>query len=164
MRLDRIGAGMERALSADAETRERVRDFLDLAELEALTVEMRLRPYGPGWRLSGRLRAELAQTCGITLEPLPLSVDQDFHIDLVEAGKIEDPDRIEVEVSLDDDAPDVIEGGTIDLGIYTVEQLGLALDPFPRKPGAEFAPPEEPAEPSPFAVLARLKRDDDAKG
>ena len=35
-------------------------------------------------------------------------------------------------------------GATIDLGEATVEQLALALDPFPRKPG--IALPEEAAE------------------
>ena len=51
----------------------------------------------------------------------------------------------------------VIEDGKIDLGQYAVEQLALSLDPFPRKPGAEFVQPEEPAEISPFAALKALK-------
>jgi hypothetical protein len=44
------------------------------------------------------------------------------------------------------------------------EQLALSLDPYPRAPGAELPPldePEEPvapAKPNPFAVLGRLKR------
>jgi hypothetical protein len=40
---------------------------------------------------------------------------------------------------------------------YIVEHLALAIDPFPRKPGAEFefTPPAE--EESPFAVLKKLK-------
>jgi uncharacterized metal-binding protein YceD (DUF177 family) len=60
------------------------------------------------------------------------------------------------------DPPDLIEDGIIDLGGYVVEHLALELDPFPRKPGAEFTPPETDPEPSPFAVLARLKPDDKA--
>ncbi len=164
LRLDRIGAGVERSLTADPATRERIRVHLDLASLESLSAELQVRPYGPGWRLTGRLNAELAQTCGITLEPLPAKLSETFTIDLVEAGKAPEPDRIEVEVSLEDDAPDIVEDGAIDLAAYVVEQLGLALDPFPRKPGAEFVPPEGPAEPSPFAVLTRLKPRDDAKG
>jgi hypothetical protein len=43
------------------------------------------------------------------------------------------------------------------LGAYVVEDLSLAIDPFPRKPGAAFAPPQMAAEPSPFIVLAKLK-------
>ncbi|KAF7441445.1 Ubiquinol-cytochrome C chaperone [Pyrenophora tritici-repentis] len=45
---------------------------------------------------------------------------------------------------LDEEDADLIEDGKIDLGQYAVEQLALSLDPFPRKPGAEFVQPEEP--------------------
>lgn len=164
VRLDRIGAGIERKLEADADTRARVAAFLDLPELSLFSAELRLRPYGPGWRLSGRLLSEGAQTCGVTLEPLPFRIDRTFHVDMAEAPRAGDKQVIDVEVSLDDDAPDLIEDGVIDLGIYAVEQLGLALDPFPRKPGAEFVPPEGPQEPSPFAVLATLKPREGDKG
>jgi hypothetical protein len=37
----------------------------------------------------------------------------------------------------------------------------LSLDPYPKKPGVAFEAPEEPAadpEESPFALLARLKK------
>lgn len=163
-RLDRIGAGVERTLTADAPTRERIRAHLDLASLDSLSADLQVRPYGPGWRLSGRLTAKLAQTCGITLEPLPVTLDETFTVDLVDAAQAPRADHIEIEVSLEDDAPDIVEDGAIDLAAYVVEQLGLSLDPFPRKPGVEFTPPEGPAEPSPFAVLTRLKPRDNAKG
>ena len=63
--------------------------------------------------------------------------------------------------SLDDeDEPDPIIEGKIDLGALAAEFFALGLDPYPRKPGASFelnAKPE-PAD-SPFAVLAkRAKR------
>ncbi len=65
------------------------------------------------------------------------------------------------EFSLADlDEPDVVENGQIDLGQYVIEALGDAYDPFARKPGVVFEEPEVEAEPSPFAVLAKLKRDE----
>ena len=85
-------------------------------------------------------------------------MDRRFSIQLVEA-KPEETD--EIEVTLDEDDADVIEDGKIDLGQYAVEQLVLSLDPFPRKPGAEFVQPEEPTEISPFAALKALKPKDD---
>jgi uncharacterized metal-binding protein YceD (DUF177 family) len=65
--------------------------------------------------------------------------------------------------SLEEEEPDVIEGGSIDLGEIAAETLALALDPYPRIPGEEFhGGPEQPdAEQrpeSPFAVLSRLKK------
>ncbi|MBW8733759.1 MAG: DUF177 domain-containing protein, partial [Asticcacaulis sp.] len=69
----------------------------------------------------------------------------------------------ESELGLSDlDEPDVIHSGQVDLGQYIIEALGEAYDPFARKPGVVFEEPEPEREPSPFAVLAKLKRDDQA--
>jgi len=160
VRINEIGAGLTRRLEPDAAARVRIARSLDLASLEAFVAEMTVAPVAnAGWRLSGRIRAEAVQTCGITLEPLPVAIDQGFAIDLVEEAEPESDD--EIEVGVEDDAPDIIEDGRIDLGQYAVEQLALTLDPFPRKPGAEFVQPEEPKEISPFAVLKQFKPKDE---
>ena len=154
VRLHQVAGGVKRTLEPDAATRARIVKALDLASLDAFSAEMELAPSPAGWRLSGRVRASLAQTCGITLEPLPLEIDAPFVLSLAEAVE-EDSD--EIIITLDDESPDLIENGQIDLGQYAVEQLALRLDPFPRKPGAEFVQPPEPAEISPFAVLKQLR-------
>lgn len=155
VRINEIGAGLERTLEPDGAMRGRIARALDLASLDAFTATLAIKPARVGWTLSGRVVADAVQTCGITLEPLPVTIDERFSVDLVEAA--EPVAGEEVEVSLDDDAPDVIEDGKIDLGQYAVEQLALTLDPFPRKPGAEFVQPEEPNEVSPFAVLKQFR-------
>ena len=151
VRLHQVGAGVSRTLEPDAAARKRIAASLDLAALDSFTAEMDLKPTDAGWRLKGRVRAQAVQTCGLTLEPLPVEIDRTFVIRLAEAVD-EDSDEIVIDMD-DDDAPDLIEEGRIDLGQYAVEQLLLSLDPFPRKPGAEFVQPEEPHEISPFAVL-----------
>jgi uncharacterized metal-binding protein YceD (DUF177 family) len=158
VRLHQVPGGVKRTLEPDAATRARIVKALDLASLDAFTAEMDLAPSPAGWRLSGRVRASLAQTCGITLEPLPLEIDASFALTLAEAVE---EDSEEIVITLDDESPDLIENGQIDLGQYAVEQLALRLDPFPRKPGAEFVQPPEPAEISPFAVLKQLRPSDE---
>ncbi|MEY3841732.1 MAG: hypothetical protein RLZZ542_842 [Pseudomonadota bacterium] len=158
VRLHQLGSGVKRTLEPDASTRARIVRALDLASLEAFTAEMELVPSTAGWRLSGRIRASLAQTCGITLEPLPIEIDAPFALTLAESVE---EDSEEIIITLDDESPDLIENGQIDLGQYAVEQLALRLDPFPRKPGAEFVQPPEPAEISPFAVLKQLRASDE---
>jgi uncharacterized metal-binding protein YceD (DUF177 family) len=158
VRLHQVPGGVKRTLEPDAATRARIVKALDLASLDAFTAEMDLAPSPAGWRLSGRVRASLAQTCGITLEPLPLEIDASFALTLAEAVE---EDSEEIIITLDDESPDLIENGQIDLGQYAVEQLALRLDPFPRKPGAEFVQPPEPAEISPFAVLKQLRPSDE---
>ena len=159
VRLHQVAGGVKRTLEPDAAARARIVKALDLASLDTFTAEMELAPSAAGWRLSGRVRASLAQTCGITLEPLPLEIDAPFSLTLAEAVEEEDAD--EIVITRDDESPDLIENGQIDLGQYAVEQLALQLDPFPRKPGAEFVQPPEPAEISPFAVLKQLRPSDE---
>lgn len=158
IRLNEIGAGLSRTLTPDDQARRSIARALDLASLDVFEAEMKVAPAREGWTLTGRVRAEAVQTCGLTLEPLPVTIDERFAIALVEAALPVEGE--EIEVSIDDDAPDVVEDGRIDLGQYAVEQLALTLDPFPRKPGAEFVQPEEPAEISPFAVLKAFRKPD----
>lgn len=159
VRLHQIGTGVKRTLTPDAAARARIIKALDLASLDSFEAEVELKPNtSAGWDLSGRVRADLAQTCGITLEPLPLKIDETFTVQLAEPV---DEESDEIIITLEDESPDVVEDGQIDLGQYVVEQLALHLDPFPRKPGAEFVQPPEPVEISPFAVLKQLKSSDE---
>ncbi|MGC9269929.1 MAG: DUF177 domain-containing protein, partial [Acidiphilium sp.] len=61
--------------------------------------------------------------------------------------------------AIDPDAPDeiVADGTIIDLGVILVEQLALALDPYPRKAAAALPADQTSHHRSPFAALARLR-------
>lgn len=161
VRLHQIGARLERRLEPTDAERAKIAKELDLADLSILTGAVIIEATSSGWKLSGRIDAEGAQTCGITLEPLPFRFDEAFSLNFAEAPdeKPQANDDDEIDIDMDDDSPDLIDDGQIDLGVYLVEQLALRLDPFPRKPGAVFEQPPEPAEISPFAVLKRLNPD-----
>ncbi|WEK56536.1 MAG: DUF177 domain-containing protein [Candidatus Brevundimonas phytovorans] len=160
LRLHHIGAGVQRRLTPDAEAVKRIARALDLQALDLFEVDINLVPTVSGWRLDGRVVADAVQTCGLTLEPLPVHIDRKFSVQMVEATEREPDEDGEIDLELDDDSPDQIEGGSLDLGQYAVEQLALSLDPFPRKPGAVFEQPPEPGEISPFAVLKSLQSKD----
>ncbi|MGH7020563.1 MAG: YceD family protein [Brevundimonas sp.] len=160
LRLHHIGAGVQRRLIPDADAVKRIARALDLQALDAFEVDINLVPTVSGWRLDGRVLADAVQTCGLTLEPLPAHIDRKFSVQMVEASEREPDEDGEIDLELDDDSPDQIEGGSLDLGQYAVEQLALSLDPFPRKPGAVFEQPKEPGEISPFAVLRGLQSKD----
>ena len=160
LRLHQIGAGVQRRLTPDADAMKRIARALDLQALDTFEADINLVPTVSGWRLEGRVIADAVQTCGLTLEPLPVHVDRKFSVQMVEATEREDDEDGEIDLELDDDSPDQIEGGSLDLGQYAVEQLALSLDPFPRKPGAVFEQPKEPGEISPFAVLKGLRSKD----
>ena len=160
LRLHQIGAGVQRRLTPDADAMKRIARALDLQALDTFEADINLVPTVSGGRLEGRVVADAVQTCGLTLEPLPVHVDRKFSVQMVEATEREDDEDGEIDLELDDDSPDQIEGGSLDLGQYAVEQLALSLDPFPRKPGAVFEQPKEPGEISPFAVLKSLQSKD----
>ena len=115
-----------------------------------------------GARIDGRWRADIVQTCGVTLEAFPTALSGEFTVRAVpEGSRHAAPPDSEVEIDVDaEDPPDVLESDVVDLGGYVVEHLALEIDPFPRKPGAVFEPPEAEPESSPFAALLKLKGGD----
>lgn len=152
VRLDRVPArGMDiEVLASEAERTALARRF-ELLELPALKAEVNVQPgMGGVWTVSGRLRAEVVQACVVTLEPVPQSIDETFDLRFAAGakGSVDDPD-----------APEPLEGDTIDVGAIVADHLSLALDPFPRAPGATYEPAPQPADakPNPFAALEQLK-------
>lgn len=148
-------------LVADAPARGRIADLLDLPALSRFEGEVTVAPWLDGAEVRARWSADLQQLCGVSAEVFDSPARGAFTVRVVPAGSDAAP-APDAEITVDpeaEDPPDVLEGETLDLGAYLVEHLALELDPFPRRPGAEFEPPEEPAEPSPFAALAAFKRD-----
>ena len=151
-----------RTLEADEAARGRIAQALGLDALLSLRAEMRTSPWLDGVLIDGRWRARVRQTCGVTLEPFDSDLEGHIHVRALPQGSaaLGGPDEAGGELDLDpegEDPPDVLPDDRIDLAAYVVEDLSLAIDPFPRKPGVEFEAPERPGEPSPFAVLAKLK-------
>lgn len=161
--LGEVGRG-ERVvkLAADEAARRRIARLLDLAALERLEADVRVSSWFDGVELDAAWSADLVQNCSITLETLPATLHGAFKVRAVLADSPHAPDpAAEVIIDLEaDDPPDVLSGDQIDLAAYVVEDLALEIDPFPRKAGAEFQPPDEPVDLSPFAVLRKLRDND----
>jgi uncharacterized metal-binding protein YceD (DUF177 family) len=153
---------VRRTMAADEAARGRIAKALGLDALVSLEAEMRASPWLDGLQVDGRWRARVRQTCGVTLEPFDSELEGEIRLRALPQGSaaLGGPDETGGELNLDpegDDPPDVLADDRIDLGACVVEDLSLAIDPFPRKPGVEFEAPKQAGEPSPFAVLAKLK-------
>lgn len=148
-------------LAPDADIRAQIAKQLGLVSLPALTADLKLKAWLDGAEITGRFDGVVEQLCGITVEPFEQAVSGDVDVRVVPAGSPHAPLESEGgEIELDPDAPDppdLLEGDTIDLADYLIEHLSLAIDPFPRKPGAVFDYTPATPEQSPFAVLKRLK-------
>jgi uncharacterized metal-binding protein YceD (DUF177 family) len=121
-----------------------------------------IAPAGAGrYILSGTLRAQVVQTCVVTLDPVIGSIEEDFRVAFWPEEDIPAP-RGGV-LDLDEAAdPEPITAGRIAVGRVVFECLAENLDPYPRKPGAtldwrEPEPAAAGASESPFAMLANLK-------
>jgi uncharacterized metal-binding protein YceD (DUF177 family) len=150
-------------LHADAGTREAIARMASVEALPRLDASFDVtRHGGEGVRVRGTVSASVRQACVVTLEPLESEVEE--AVDLVFAPAVRPDvrrgDSLSAEtVALAADEPPEALGETIDLGEIATEFLLLAIDPYPRKPGAVFAA-SAPADDSahPFAALAALKK------
>jgi hypothetical protein len=158
--------GLHRDIEADQPVRKAMADVAGLREILSASASLDVMPKGGGrFHVAGRVRARVGQTCVVTLDPIENDIDEP--IDLIFAP----PEQIPELSDLVDDAaeseeeipdpPEPIVNGIIDLGRLATDALFLAIDPYPRKPGAVFEPRVEADDPEdhPFAGLKALKPD-----
>ena len=112
-------------------------------------------------QVEGRLTGCLVQTCVVTLDPFEVNVDEPIAVRFSPVVAAEPTAHLgEVEIGLtEQDPPEPLVDGRIDVGALLTEFLSLAVNPYPRKPGAAWPETAEPDEPqSPFAALAELRK------
>jgi uncharacterized metal-binding protein YceD (DUF177 family) len=149
--------GQTVTIEANAAELRALAAFLKLPSIESLRATFALARSGRGGlRASGSVKGELTQVCGVSLEPFSATVDEEVDVRFLPNGAARvaraEPESFSV---TDEDEPEPIVDGQIDLGAVAREFFALGLDPYPRKPGARFESPEEPeANVSPFSVLA----------
>lgn len=156
------GASVE--LVADAEERRRLAGRFDLLALDRLVARLEVTRGASGIpiRVRGRLRASVVQSCVVSLEPVASEIDEPIEAEYGPASS-EGPEEV---VHLDQpDPPEPLEGDSLELGELVAQHLSVALDPYPRKEGAE--PPEwgnpgdaegSAGRDNPFSVLASLRK------
>jgi len=156
--------GQTVAIEASPAEREALAAFLKLPSIEALSASLALkRSASGGVRVTGAVHGEVTQVCVVSLEPFPATIDEEIDVRFApraDGGTARRPaDEPESFSMAGEDEPDPIIDGKIDLGALAAEFFALGLDPYPRKPGASFEPPEEPgATISPFSALASPAR------
>ncbi len=154
-------------LSADEQARAAIAKLAGLRSLPRLEASFDVTPTGRGGlRVTGRVSATVGQVCVVTIEPVDNDIDEE--IDLVfapeAASALADVERTKMEVPAED-LPEPLVGGEVDLGAIATEFLLLAINPYPRKPGAVFeAPAVGDDSARPFAALAALKKGRSGKG
>jgi hypothetical protein len=155
-------AGLHIEIEAPAAIRAAVAELAALRELPWLTAVFDLTRQGAVVHVVGRVSARVGQTCVVTLEPIESTVEEaiDLKFAPVPAGATGlEPKGERKRTRHDDEPPEPLVDGTLDLGALATEFLILGIDPYARKAGAQFASPKvEDAGEHPFAALAALKK------
>jgi hypothetical protein len=148
-------------IEATPTEREALASFYKLPAIAALTATLRLEPWGRGGaRVTGAVRGALTQICVVSLEPFPATVDEAVDVRFAPQPAADPKFSAAKETQTfslaDEDEPDPVIDGKIDLGALTAEFFALGLDPYPHKPGAlfEHSTKSDPAD-SPFSALAQ---------
>ena len=146
-------------IEADAAERKALATRFALVKIERLAARVQLACEGDAVSVQGRLKARFVQSCAISGEDLPVSVDEPLVLRFVPEQPVED-EEIELEASELDEIP--YSGHSFDLGEAVAQSLALSIDPYACGPDAERARREaglgEPSASGPFAALAALKR------
>jgi uncharacterized metal-binding protein YceD (DUF177 family) len=131
----------------------------DLASIEVLTSQLEIGREGMGVRLKGALDAQFHYLCRVAREPFPAQLSLPLDVLFLPEDQLPDPD--DVTEHPDPWDVDELDADGVDVAEAVAVTLALALDPFPRGPGADDAlgrlgiQTEEQAQQarSPFAVL-----------
>lgn len=152
-------------LQPGPEVRQQIADLMGMEKLHQMRFKGQLSPRKKtDWRLEARLTASFDQKCVVTLAPISASIDETIARELLPMPDGTEHSEIEIEPD-DDDGPDYFDD-KIDIGGIALEQLALAVDPYPRSADATLdeaqftAPgiaPLTDADLKPFAKLADLK-------
>jgi uncharacterized metal-binding protein YceD (DUF177 family) len=155
-------SGLHLDLVADEAVRAAIAAVAAINGLPRLAASFDVTRHGAGLKVSGEVSATVAQSCVVTLEPITSELREPVDLVFVPPAAAvapEDvpPDDLDPEA---DDEPEPLVNGIADLGRIAAEFLLLAIDPYPRKPGAEFEAPAS-GDPGghPFAGLAALKKE-----
>lgn len=159
-------------LEASAQERAALAKRFELVLIDSLTAELTIIAASNGEvTVRGPMHAQIVQSCVTTLEPVPEMVEDEvkvlFSPHVSEEDMPSNPDDLE-DLSEDElmallDQPEPLVDGKIDVGEVVSQFLAVAMNPYPRKDGAELpeaALIEEEADeerPNPFAKLAGLK-------
>jgi hypothetical protein len=148
-------------LVADEATRAAVMALANIRALPRLAASYDVSLRAGGLRVDGEVSATVGQTCVVTLEPMESEIREHVDLDFVAASASpeaegDQDDGEEEPIELGAEPPEELIDDTIDLGALSVEFLLLAIDPYPRKPGAEFETKSfGDATTNPFAALAK---------
>lgn len=156
-------------ITANDDERAALAERFGLIEISKLKADIRVtNKGGVVYLVEGSLVADIVQSCVVTVEPVPAHIEESFEVYCADAEAIPVVSNdMEYDISEDEDLPEPIIDGKIDIGELAAQYLSLAINPYPHAEGVnveddgtvwrEHDENDKPERPNPFAVLKDLK-------
>jgi uncharacterized metal-binding protein YceD (DUF177 family) len=150
------------AIVAGEAERQKLAVACDVVAVNGLSATVTLTPGAKGGvTVDGQVIADIVQTCVVSLVPVEQHIDETFSVRYVRGAEPQPKPGSEIVIDATlPDPPEILTGPTLDVGELVEEYFALAIDPYPRAPGAalpaDFAAGGDDDEASPFAALAAL--------
>ena len=149
--------GLHIEAEAPTEVRAHLIKLANLRDLPHLSAVFDLTRRGGGVHVAGQVKARVGQTCVVTLESLENDLDEP--INLLFAPPLDAAAEGADHKAGEEESPEPLIEGKVDLGAIATEFLLLGIDPYPRKAGAEFSAVKTADDSAgPFAALEALKK------
>ena len=157
-------SGSEVALAVRGDDLNRIAEWVNVQTVESFSAVVTLHKLSPSrFSYAAKMSAQFVQECVVTLKPVRSVMERNIHreLHLAETKRLLPPGDVVVDpISDEDDVREEISSLRYDLAGPLLEELVLAVDPYPRAPGAAFDPPKgrDGRPQSPFAVLKNLNK------
>ncbi len=167
------------ALTPTTEQSKAIAKRLDLISLDALDADVRVERKGHVVEVEGKFKAKVTQKCVVTLEPLEAELEDSFEAWFADQEQVvsfkkaqhealNKKEMMDLPMLEENEDPEPIEDGHIDLGELVVQYLSLSVNPYPHKEGVEYEnkepehkrPQRETLRPNPFAALKNWRPKD----
>jgi len=137
--------------------------------VDGLTAQCRIIPVKKGeFRLDATFRANIMQSCSISLDPVEDNISAEFTLVLQRAPRQKPNEKTEIDFRPDERDIELLTTNLIDAGEMIAQYLSLEINPYPRKknatgewPGQKIIKEDdlllESEKKNPFEILKSLK-------
>ena len=150
-------------LRTDNEDLMKIKEILKVPSVKSLSSDIYLKfnQRQHLLKLWGTATALLTLESVVSLELFDKEYKTEFDLTYDTEATLKSQREEEEELSINDNTPDVVINGKIDLADIAIEQIALVMDDYPRQEGEVFSfksefSPEDDAK-NPFAALQKLK-------
>ncbi len=160
--LTEVGSGLSLTITLSERQCAALADALELPSVTSFEATADITPRTKRrFHMKALIQADFTQNSAVSLEPIPLKMDESFETIFWPQEKNTEENAEELELDYEEDMIEFYENEKLDIGQVIYEQFVVAIDQFPRRDDEVFEwhdPTDtDDEDENPFAVLKNLK-------